>query len=92
MVAVSYGQSFVKPCQENHTGLRLCKLNETYDKTFPSNPPMYLHQSITLYDVVDFNPEQETVTVFLQLFTWWNDTRLTLKSSYPYALVSSTIT
>ena len=52
-----------------------------YDKTFPSDPPMYLNQTIRLYDVVDFNDEEQTVTIFLQLFTWWDDTRLTLTSS-----------
>ena len=77
------GQSIVKPCDENQIGLRLCQIEVPYDKTFPSNPPMYINQSITVYDVVDFNPEQQTVTIFLQLYIWWKDTRLTLASSDP---------
>jgi hypothetical protein len=80
-ISFSNGESLVKPCNENHIGLSLCKINATYDKTFPPNPPMYLHQSVKLWDILDFNTEEQTVTVFLQLFTWWNDTRLTLTSS-----------
>ena len=78
----------LKPCFEDQIGLRLCKIKASYDKTFPPNPPMFLHQSITLYEIVDFDSEQQTVTVFLQLFTWWNDTRLTLTSSDPKELVN----
>ena len=80
-ISFSNGEFLVKPCNENHIGLRLCKINATYEKTFPPNPPMYLDQSVKLWDILDFNPEEQTVTVFLQLFTWWNDTRLTLTSS-----------
>ena len=87
LVSFSTGGQVLKPCQENISGLRLCIINSTYGKTFPSDPPLYLHQAVTLYDVVDFNAEDQTVTVFLQLFTSWNDTRLTLKSSDPNELV-----
>ena len=87
LVSFCIGDQVLQPCEEDIIGLRLCKINPSYGKTFPSDPPMYLKTVVSLYDVIDFNEEEQTVTVFLQLFTSWNDTRLILKSSDKNVLV-----
>ena len=71
--------------EENKTaGIRLCHIPDNYDKSFPPNPqPMHLELTMNVIDIVEFNQDARTVTLFLQVLTIWNDTRLTLKSNDP---------
>ena len=73
---------------EDITGVGLCTLTENYDKSYPSIRPMDLEQIVTIFDIVEFDQDERTVTLFLQLMTYWNDTRITLKSSDPSKYVT----
>ena len=69
---------------KNEDTFGLCSLTDKYDKSYPPDPrPIYLNQTITIFDIVDFNQDDRTVTLFLQLYIFWNDTRLTNKYSDP---------
>ena len=63
-----------------HQDLGLCSLSDNYDKSYPPDPrPMYLNQTITLFDIVEFDQDARTVTLFMQIYLFWNDTRITKK-------------
>ena len=42
-------------------------------------PPAPLE--ITPLDIKEFDPDEKTVTLFVNLFSYWNDSRVMLKSS-----------
>ena len=70
-------------CENEAVGIRLCSLVHNYDKAYPLIQPMNLQTTVTVYDIVEFDQDEGTFTLFLDLLTVWNDTRLTLKSDDP---------
>lgn len=63
----------------------LCHTDDNgYDMSGPNKPyPSKLTPSIEIHDIVEFNPEEKSVTFLLEIFLQWNDTRLELKSVDP---------
>ena len=57
--------------------LSICKNVENYDKSFPGDP-IKVYNSVTVLDIVEFNADDNTITLFVQIMVMWNDTRLTL--------------
>jgi len=57
--------------------LSICKNVENYDKSFPGDP-IKVRNSVTVLDIVEFNADDNTITLFVQIMVMWNDTRLTL--------------
>ena len=75
----------IKLCNESDvigSGVILCS-NEDYDKGLVGSRghAAMLEEKITMYDIPEFNPEDKTVTIFMMLMVYWNDTRVTLKTS-----------
>ena len=65
-------------CNDKHFDkLSICQNVQTYDKSFPGDP-IKVYNSLTVLDVVEFNPDDNTITLFVQIMVMWNDTRLTL--------------
>ena len=61
---------------------KLCFVNDTYDKSQPSGPhPNYVNSHLWIHEIVDFNAEEQTITIFADFFVEWNDTRIQLKDS-----------
>ena len=78
----------MESCSSNVTKLQICKLNQDYAQSFPSKPwPMIVNNSVRVLDIVEFNADANTMTIFVQLMAWWDDTELTLKSNDPDELV-----
>ena len=66
------------------TKLQLCTLEDAYDTSLPSEPwPVTVKNSVTVLDVVELNPDDNTLTIFVQLKVLWNDTGLSLISNDP---------
>ena len=65
--------------------LNLCHTDENgYDMSGPNKPyPSILTPSIEIHDIVEVNPGEKSVTLLLEIFLQWNDTRLELNSSDP---------
>lgn len=72
-------KAYLPSCQDANDSV-ICKLTEKYEKSLPCEPyPLNLTQIITVHDVVNMNAKEQTITVFLQLMSIWNDTRITAK-------------
>ena len=74
----------LESCSAPVEKLEICKLNTDYDKSFPSKPwPMIVNNSVRVLDIVAFNADENTMTIFVQLMAWWIDPDLSLKSNDP---------
>ena len=75
----------LKSCDEDISELTLCYVDENgYDLSGPSKPfPSKLTPSIEIHDVVEFNAEEKSLSLLLEIHLEWNDTRLFLKSGDP---------
>lgn len=71
------------PCNAIASQSQICKVNELdYDKSFPAAPnPNHFFDVIEIYDVVELDSEDQSITLFLQLTMAWNDTRISSKSN-----------
>ena len=68
-------------CNESNVhGLRLCS-HEHYDKSLGQTVPALVKEKVVMYDIPEFNQNEKTVTIFMMLKIYWNDTRVMLKSS-----------
>ena len=80
-VRMSYGQ--ISFCDDDTViGIRICR-NEGYNKAFSETLPTSVAIRIVLYDIKEFDPDEKTVTLFVNLLSYWNDSRVMLKSSDP---------
>ena len=80
-VRLSYAQ--ISFCDDaTIIGLRICG-SEDYNKGFGEARPLSIKEKIVLYDVKEFNPNEKSITLFMMLFTVWNDSRVMLKSGDP---------
>ena len=78
------GVASLTSCSSPVEKLQICKLNPDYDQSFPSKPwPMIVNNSVRVLDIVEFNADENTMTIFVQLMAWWEDPHLTLKSNDP---------
>ena len=79
-LSLTHSKEFLPSCNKKFNKLTLCS-NEKYVKSYPSKDwPLKLTQHLSIYEVVQFNDIDKTVTIFLELMTQWNDTRLFLKT------------
>ena len=63
---------------------QLCNLAPGYKKGSSPKPiPNYHFQELTLFDILDLDPKDQTITISVKLRTEWNDSRVTLKSGNP---------
>ena len=44
---------------------------------------MIVNNSVRVLDIVEFNADENTMTIFVQLMAWWIDPDLSLKSNDP---------
>ena len=81
--------SLVK-CNGNVSKIQLCNLHsEEYNKdTTPWSPgnPMILKSSVNVYEIAEFNEEENTITLNFLLSIIWYDTRLSLESINPWTI------
>ena len=90
-----FGQGLVN-CNKTVSEIQLCTLVSDYDQGMPDSSvhcpdgcplpdgqPTQIKTSVTLFSVAEFNDDQNTMTLKILLFTWWNDTRLSLTPEGP---------
>ena len=72
-------------CNETVSILQICKLDPFYAPGKPAwnenDPPLQAEQIITIFNIVEFDVVQSTLTLNLILSISWNDSRLSLISS-----------
>ena len=67
---------------ETIRGLRICT-NETYDKGKGETQPLFVKEKVLVHDIPEFNQNDKTISIYMTLYVYWNDTRVMLKSSDP---------
>ena len=63
------------------SSLTICKLEHDYHPgEVPEPKPLKVQMQIRILNIVDLNWEENSMTIFVQLMTLWNDSRITVKS------------
>ena len=70
----------IKHCNEIKKVKDLCRLVDNYESNEAPVRPLIVRLYIDIVDVIDFNQERNTMTLFIKLWTKWNDTRITLSN------------
>ena len=70
----------IKHCNEIKEVKDICSLVEKYESNEAPVRPLVVRLYIDIVDVIDFNQERNTMTLFIKLWTKWNDTRITLSN------------
>ena len=67
---------------ESISGLHFCS-SEDYYKGVGDTSPLLVGGKITIFDIPEFRPDDKTITIFMKLSAFWNDTRIKTESSDP---------
>ena len=77
--------SILKHCDDNteeDDTNAVCKLEHNYQSGIVPEPhPMQVQVWIDLLDIVDLDWHSKTVTIFIHLYTSWNDTRIAIRNN-----------
>ena len=57
--------------------------SQDYFKGVGDTSPQLVEGKITIFDIPEFRPDDRTITIFMKLSAYWNDTRIKTKSSDP---------
>ena len=69
----------IQDCQNKTKIKTICKLVETYDMSNPPEPiPCIVDVHIKILDIVDLDWTAKTMTLFIELWTFWRDPRITI--------------
>ena len=64
---------------------KICKLEDDYNAGIPfyyadRDTPLEVETYMNVLDIVDYDWNLNTITIFIQLWTLWNDTRITISN------------
>ena len=80
---LSSGRALVR-CNGTVTKLQLCFLDSEYDKgLLDKNDQGKIWSSVQIFEISEFDENQQTITLDLVLSVWWYDKRLTIESNTP---------
>ena len=68
----------IQDCSNKTTVKTICKLVETYEMSLAPGPPFVIDLHISILDIVDLDWTAKTMTIFIELWTFWNDPRVTI--------------
>ena len=68
----------IQDCSNKTTVKTICKLVETYEMSLAPGPPFVIDLHISILDIVDLDWTAKTMTLFIELWTFWNDPRVTI--------------
>ena len=72
-------ESQIKFCNETSQFSDVCSLVEKYDQDYPSLPhPREIELYIKILDIVDIDWHSNTITQVIQLWSLWNDSRISI--------------
>ena len=64
------------------SGLHFCS-SEDYFKGVGDTSPLLVEGKVTIFDIPEFRPDDKTITIFMKLSAFWNDTRIKTQSGDP---------
>ena len=69
----------IRDCSNKTDIETVCKLVKTYKTSYPPEPyPFILNVNIKILDIVDLDWTTKTMTLFIELWTFWKDPRITI--------------
>ena len=69
----------IQDCSNKTKIKTICKLVETYDMSYAPQPtPCAVDVNIKILDIVDLDWTAKTMTLFIELWTFWKDSRITI--------------
>ena len=73
----------IRDCSNSTNIQTVCKLVKTYKTSYPPEPyPFILNVNINILDIVELDWTTKTMTLFIELWTWWKDPRITITDNY----------
>ena len=80
IIIIPKAKSKIQQCTNTTTDIMdVCTLSNIYDPALPSEPwPIFVKVYINILDIVDIDWTSSTVTQIIQLWSFWNDTRISL--------------
>ena len=87
IMVIPITKSEIQLCTNTTTDIvDICTLSKVYEPAIPAKPwPQVILIYIHIFDIVDIDWTSNTVTQIIQLWSLWNDTRISLtKSHYGY--------
>ncbi len=70
-----------KLCSEISEDPELCKMNPIYKNNKPPKPwPLPVYVTIEIYDVIEINAADQTLTIFAMILVSWEDPELSFSS------------
>ena len=70
----------IEKCDDSNDTFGMCMVvdREDYKQDFPAKPyPLVVKEKVSIYDIPEFNADDKTITIFMKLVVYWNDTRIT---------------
>ena len=68
----------IQDCSNKTTIKTICKLVANYEMSIPPPPPFVIDLHISILDIVDLDWTAKTMTLFIELWTFWKDPRVTI--------------
>ena len=69
----------IQDCKNKTRVKTICKLWEIYDMSITPEPEhLTIEMNIKILDIVDFDWTSKTMTLFIELWTFWKDPRITI--------------
>ena len=68
--------SELRLCSEEKNPNRICKIDENYDNLEIPAKKVQMNSSITLYDIVEIDEVDHSITIYMKVQLYWHDQRL----------------
>ena len=70
------GSSELRLCSEETNPNHICKLDENYNNLKVPAKKVQMNSSITLYDIVEIDEVDHSITIYIKVHIYWHDQRL----------------
>ena len=77
VVGTAFGQ--ISPCKDILTTDDQMCFHDEYNQGPPSPTPLLIQESITVFDITEFNKDEKTISLYISLTSFWNDTRVMVR-------------
>ena len=81
MILLCFTKYFVKSselrmCNEENRPNHICKVDENYEKIEIPKEDFHMNCTMSLYDIVEIDEVDHTITIYMNVYLRWYDQRL----------------
>ena len=80
VVGTVFGQ--ITTCKDILTTDDQMCFHDEYNQDSIDPMPLFIQEKIKVFEITEFNQNDKTITLYISLISYWNDTRIMLKSSH----------